>query len=231
MIDPLSTPAAITFDCYGTLVDWETGILDALEPLVRRSGRRVDPAWLLGRYAEHEASIEAGPFLPYRAVLDGVTEALAADLAVSLLPGEAVLLSESLPGWPVFPDAIECLPRLAERCPLGVLSNVDDALFAATLPSLGVEFRWVVTAERVGAYKPSERNFRALLEVTGLEAARILHVAQSRFHDVAPASALGFRTVWVNRDSLRAGGGATPDSEAAADLTVANLRRLERLLP
>lgn len=225
-MERLQVPAAITFDCYGTLVDWERGILTALEPLVRRAGGEVEPGWLLERYARHESRLEHGTFRSYREVLAGVGAGVARDLGVALEPGEEELLSRSLPGWPAFEDTVASLRRLARMAPLGVLSNVDDELFEGTRPALGVEFRWVVTAQQVGSYKPVERNFLALLERTGLEPGQILHVAQSRYHDIAPASALGFRTVWVDRPSRYGGSGATPAASAHADVRVTGLEGL-----
>lgn len=225
-MERLPAPAAITFDCYGTLVDWERGILAALEPLVRRAGAGVEPGWLLARHALHESRLERGGFRSYREVLAGVGIALASDLGVALEPGEEELLAQSLPGWPTFEDTVACLRRLACVAPLGILSNVDDDLFDGTRPALGAELRWVVTAQQVGSYKPAERNFLALLERTGLEPGQILHVAQSRYHDIAPASAMGFRTVWVDRPSRFGGSGATPPANAHADLRVTGLKEL-----
>lgn len=217
---------ALTFDCYGTLIDWEQGILDALAPLRGRSARKVTDDWLLQRFALHESGAEAGPFRRYRDVLIGVGRAVAADLDIELRDDEDELLPRSLARWPPFPDTRQSLDALASRWPLGVLSNVDDDLFAASSASLGVEFRWVVTAQQVGSYKPSERNFTALVERTGVRPDRILHIAQSRFHDIAPARDAGLRTVWVDRRAGREGGGATPDATATPELRVCGLGEL-----
>ena len=217
---------ALTFDCYGTLIDWEQGILDALAPLRGRSARKVTDEWLLRRFAIHESEAEKGPFRRYRDVLIGVGRTIAADLDIELRDGEEEVLPRSLARWPPFSDTRQSLDALASRWPLGILSNVDDDLFAASSALLGVEFRWVVTAQQVGSYKPAQRNFTALIERTGLRPDRILHIAQSRFHDIAPARDAGLCTVWVDRRAGREGSGATPDAAATPDLRVGGLGEL-----
>jgi 2-haloacid dehalogenase len=220
---------AITFDCYGTLVDWETGILSALAPLWARSTRRHDDAWLLSRYAVHEAEAQR-QFCPYREVLGQVTTAIASDLGVVLAGGERAKLADTLGDWPLFADTAPALASLAERWPLGILSNIDDALFEATRRGLSVQLRWIVTAEQVGSYKPCEDNFHALLDRMQLPAERVLHVAQSRFHDIEPARRLGFTTVWVNRASRHAGSGATLPADATPHFEVPDMAGLCALL-
>lgn len=216
---PLSGVEAITFDCYGTLVDWETGIVEALRPLLRRHG--IDPGddRLLELFARHEAEVEAGPFRPYREVLDRVTRRIAEELAVELRGDQEATLVRSLPGWSPFPDTRRALARLRRRFRLGILSNVDDDLFAATAEVLDTEFEWVVTAEQLGSYKPAPANFEALVDRVGLPESRILHAAQSVFHDIVPARRVGLQTAWVRRR----GHGATPPAEGRADLEVENL--------
>lgn len=217
---------AITFDCYGTLVDWEAGILETLRPLFDAHRVEVTDERLLARYADHEARIERASYRPYREVLVEVARGLAADFGLRLgTPAEATLLADSLPRWPLFPDTVEALGRLAERYRLGILSNVDDDLFAATAERLPVSFEWVVTAEQVGAYKPSTRNFEALLDRVDVAPGGLVHAAQSLFHDVAPARELGLPTVWVDRRGSREGG-ATPGSRATPELRVASLSEL-----
>jgi len=217
---------ALTFDCYGTLIDWERGILQALAPLRERAAATVDDDWLLQRFALHEAGAETGPFRPYREILVEVGRKIAAELEIELRADEKALLPASLGRWPAFPDTRGSLALLASRWPLGILSNVDDDLFAATSAALGVEFRWVVTAQQVGSYKPAAGNFSALLERTELPPDRILHIAQSRFHDIGPARDAGLCTVWVDRRAGRAGAGATPAAAASPDLRVCDLQEL-----
>lgn len=220
---------AITFDCYGTLIDWESGILGALAPVLDAHGLELTADAILRRYARHEAEVEAGPFRSYRRVLDEVSRRLLAEEGIEASAADRRALADSLPGWPCFPDTRDALARLAARFRLGILSNVDDDLFAATRETLGVDLEWVVTAAQVGSYKPSTANFETLLDRVGTARERLVHAAQSLFHDVAPARALGIRTVWIDRRSGRDGGGATPTSAARPDLRVCSLEELADL--
>jgi 2-haloacid dehalogenase len=217
---------ALTFDCYGTLVDWETGIIDALGPILAAHRVEADREQLLERFGALEAEIEAGPYLPYRAVLGRVLVGLAAGLDFKPSNEEIAAFAGSVGGWPPFPDSAAALAALRTKYRLGVISNVDDDLFTRSARRLGDPFEWVVTAQQVRAYKPSEANFRRALEVIGLPPSRVLHVAQSLFHDVAPARQLGLATVWVNRRHGKAGGGATPPSSAVPDLELPDLAAL-----
>lgn len=218
----------LTFDCYGTLIDWESGIAAALSAVLARHGIRRDEEELLRLFAETEAPIQAGPFRPYREILRETTRVLADRLGFAPDHQDLDALATSLPHWPPFPDTVAALRALAGRYRLGIISNVDDDLFAATAARLEVEFAWVVTAQQARTYKPSRNNFFRALDRIGLPWDQVLHVAQSLFHDVAPARSLGLATVWVNR---RAGqpGGATPPSQARPDLEVPDLARLALL--
>jgi 2-haloacid dehalogenase len=210
---------ALTFDCYGTLIDWEAGLLGAFAPVLARHGVHIDDEELLVRYAAHEARLEAGPFLRYRDVLGGGLRGVAAELGFEPTDDEVAAFGGSVVDWPAFPDSAGALALLATRFRLGVLTNCDDDLFAASNARLGVTFDWVVTAEQVGSYKPAETNFQALFERVEVPRERILHVAQSRFHDHAPAKRLGMTTVWIDRRHDRPGAGATPEAAAAPDAT------------
>ncbi len=221
---------AISFDCYGTLIDWESGILSALRPLLQAHGRAFEDEALLEAYARAESTVQAGHYVPYAEVLLRVMDALAGEYRIELTLPERRTIVESLGDWPAFADTAAALESLARHYRLGILSNIDDALFASTRRRLGVEFTWVVTAEQVGAYKPSRRNFEALRERTGLPPGRVLHAAQSLFHDIGPARELGFGTVWINRRAGQEGGGATPPSTVAPDLELPDLRSLAKLL-
>ena len=214
---------ALTFDCYGTLIDWEAGILAALRTVLPtdRAGAGDDEA-LLVEYANAEATCEAGPYRRYREILGEGLAAVARAHGVEPAPDEVARLGGSVADWPAFDDSHAALTRLATRFRLGVLTNCDDDLFAASNARLGVAFEWIVTAQQVGSYKPDERNFAALVERLGADGVprdRILHVAQSLFHDHAPAKRLGFRTVWIDRRHDRAGAGATPPADARPDAT------------
>ena len=219
----------LTFDCYGTLIDWEAGILAALRPLLETHGVRPADEDILGLFGAIESDVQAGAFLPYAEVLRRVLERMAGRLGVALRGGERDALVESIGRWPPFPDTADALAALQGRYRLGVLSNVDDDLFARTAPHLGVEMDHVITALQVRSYKPAPAHWQRMLERTGATKDRVLHVAQSLFHDIAPARALGFGTVWVNRRAGRAGSGATPPSAVRPDLEVPDLATLARL--
>jgi 2-haloacid dehalogenase len=219
----------LTFDCYGTLIDWERGILDALRPVCARHGASRSDDELLALFARTEAPIQQGPYRPYREVLREAMVRLGRHLGFELQSREAEALARSLPSWPPFPDTVPALRRLARRFALGVISNVDDDLFAGTSDRLGVRFEWVVTAQQVGSYKPARANFHRALERIGRPWDQVLHVAQSLFHDVAPARSLGLATVWVDRRAGRAGTGATPPSDPRPDLEVPDLATLAAL--
>ena len=207
----------ITFDCYGTLINWEAGILAALRPLREAASVRVSDDDLLEAYAALESALEAGEHMRYREILRAVMRGLGQRFGV---PAD----------WPAFPDTIESLRRLKQTHRLAVISNTDDDLFAQTARVLQVPFDWAITAEQVGAYKPSHRNFEHAIATMGIARERILHAAQSRFHDIAPARELGIASVWVNRRHDRTGEGATAPSAATPDLEVPDLKTLADLV-
>jgi 2-haloacid dehalogenase len=210
---------ALTFDCYGTLIDWETGLADAFRPVLRAHGVDAADEEVIARYARHEADAEAGPYLRYRDVLATGLRGVADELGVVPTVAEVETFAGSVAHWPAFPDSAAALARLARRFRLGVITNCDDDLFAASNRKLGVTFDWIVTAEQVGSYKPDERNFHVGLERLGLPRERILHVAQSLYHDHVTAKRLGLATVWIDRRRGRGGSGATPVADAAPDAT------------
>jgi len=225
---PFDRFEALTFDCFGTLVDWESGILDALLPVARGHGCEAGPERLLRLYAEAESELEAGPYLPYTEVLARVMDRVGAALEFTPEPDERGRLARTLPSWPLFPDTVMSLATLARRYRLAIVSNVDDDLFAGVARRLAVPFDAVITAEQVRSYKPAPAHFLRALKTLRLPAERVLHVAQSRFHDIAPAGNLGFTTVWVNRRKGKEGAGATPEAGAMPDLEVPDLQTLAR---
>ncbi len=210
---------ALTFDCYGTLIDWETGILAWLRAVLEPRGVGTSDDELLESFAREEAALEAGPYLRYREVLGLALRGVSAKFGVEPSPEEVDRFGGSVGAWPAFPDSVDALARLKERFRLGVITNCDDDLFAASNRRLGVTFDWVVTAQQVGSYKPSPRNFQVALERVGLPPDRILHVAQSLFHDHVPAKGFGLSTAWIDRRHDRAGFGATPPATASPDAT------------
>lgn len=220
----------ITFDCYGTLIDWESGILDALCPMRAIARVRATDDQVLETYASLESALESGDYLRYRDVLRAVMRGLTQRLAAPVDQVDVDALSKSLPRWQPFPDTIDSLRRLRKHCKLGIISNTDDDLFAETARVLQVPFDWVITAEQAGSYKPSHTNFERAVEVMGIPKERVLHAAQSRFHDVAPARALGIASVWVNRRHDKPGEGATAQSPAKPDLEVPDLKSLADLM-
>jgi 2-haloacid dehalogenase len=205
---------AMSFDCYGTLIDWEAGLAGVLTPWARSAGLDLDDEALLAAYSRHEAEAEAGyPQEEYPQILARSMRALGRELGLQVSPDDAQRLARSVPDWPAFADSADALTALSRRFKLIILSNVDRASFAASNQRLGVQFSAVVTAQDVGSYKPSPRNFESLLGAAtrlGVEAGKLLHVAQSLFHDHVPAQQAGLRTVWINRRTGRAGWGATP---------------------
>ncbi len=213
---------ALTFDCYGTLIDWETGILNTLRPLVGPAAVEADER-LLQDYATVEQALEESePARRYREIVGESLASVARRHGADIKTDEVARLGGSVVDWPAFADSHDALVRLKTRFRLGVLTNCDDDLFAASNRRLGVDLDWIVTAQQVGAYKPDERNFAALVErlgADGVERSRILHIAQSLFHDHAPAQRLGFRSAWIDRRHDRPGGGATPPTDARPDAT------------
>jgi 2-haloacid dehalogenase len=207
----------LTFDCYGTLIDWERGLLAALRTVLDAHQAGADDEALLTTFARFEAEAEAGPFLTYREVLARSVRGVCASLGVEPTESQVRGFAESVGGWPAFPDSAAALERLARRFRLGVITNCDTDLFARSNVRLGVDFDWVITAEQLGSYKPNPRNLQLAREQIGGPAERHLHVAQSLFHDHVPAHALGLTTVWINRRRGRPGSGATPPVEATPD--------------
>jgi 2-haloacid dehalogenase len=219
----------LTFDCYGTLINWEAGILFALHRILAAHGKKMDDALLLKLYGDFEMLSEQGDFHPYRVVLESVVRRFGANLGFTPTAEEAASLPNSLSTWQPWPDTGAALRRLKTRFRLAILSNVDDDLFAATQPSLGVDFDEVITAQQARAYKPSLKLFELALSRIHAPAHRVLHVGQSIFHDVIPAQSLGLATVWVNRPSARPGVGAVKAADAKPDLTVSTLEELAAL--
>ena len=219
----------LTFDCYGTLVDWEAGILAGFRPAFERRGRTMDGEALLERYAGVEAELEAGPYLAYREVLGRAFRRLLQEDGIEPTEEEVAAFAGSVRDWPAFPDAASALELLGSRFRLGVITNCDADLFAASNRLLGNPFAWVVPASEVGAYKPDRRNFLVAFERIPVPRERILHVAQSLFHDHVPARELGLRTAWIDRRAGRSGSGATPPAAATPDLVLPDLASLAGL--
>lgn len=216
----------LTFDCYGTLIDWESGILSALKKLVEVGEKKISDDQLLELFAELEAKAEGGEYRPYRKVLREVVEKIGEKLNLS--PNEAELnsLGNSVKNWQPFPDTVEALTALKQKYKLGIISNIDEDLFAETAKHLQVEWDYVITAEKAKSYKPSLNNFEVALQEIKLPKEKILHVAQSIYHDITPAKSLCLSTVWVNRRKGKEGFGATPPARSTPELEVPDLKSL-----
>jgi 2-haloacid dehalogenase len=219
----------LTFDCYGTLIDWESGLFAALRPILARHGKNLSDARLLELYGELEAREEQGEFRPYREVLQSVVRAFGQRLQFSPTEAECRALQDSVADWKPFADTVPALGQLKAHYRLGILSNIDDDLFAATGKKLEVKFDLVVTAQQAGAYKPSQKFFRVAQERTGVSPEHWLHVGQSIYHDVIPAQALGLSTVWVKRPSPRMGVGAVKAAAGKPDWEVPDMKTLADL--
>lgn len=220
----------LTFDCYGTLIDWESGIAEALRPILAHHQVDLSTDKTLELYGELESEIERGEYHEYKTVLRMVLEESGSRLGFIPTPTELQNFSESVKDWLPFPDSTHALQALKKRYKLGIISNIDDDLFAFSAQRLQTQFDWVITAQQAKSYKPSLNNFRLAFERIGLPGNKILHVAQSLFHDMVPAKALGLSTVWVNRRQDKAGFGATPPAQAQPDLEVPDLQTLAGII-
>ncbi len=233
MNSDISAFSAMSFDCYGTLIDWETGILAALHPWLEATGLAIGDEAILAVFSEAEPQAErACPEAPYPEILRAVVNRMARTLGIEANVVVREGLANSVGNWPAFADSAEALGRLKRRYKLIILSNVDRASMARTRQLLGVEFDAVYTAQDIGSYKPDPRNFDYLLSHAksdlGLEPHQILHVAQSLYHDHVPARAKGLATCWIDRRAAKEGGGATkpPGLAVEPEFTFASLAEL-----
>jgi len=216
----------LTFDCYGTLIDWESGILAAVVPVLARRGVAAEAEQLLRLYVKYEAEQEAGPYKLYREVLQGVMAGIASELGFVPTAAELQALPDSVGHWPPFADTVAALRRLQTRYKLVIISNIDDLMFAETNVLLQVTFDDIITAQQVGSYKPALHNFHVALARLGVPLQQVLHVAQGLYHDHVPAKALGLTTVWVNRPSRLPGTGLALPVQVSPDLEVPDLQSL-----
>jgi 2-haloacid dehalogenase len=220
----------LTFDCYGTLIDWETGIFSALKPLLAAHRKPLPDAEILELYGDFELEAESGTYQTYREVLQSVVRAFGKRLSFTPSMKELNALNDSFSNWRPWPDTVAALKSLAHRYRLAIISNTDDDLFAQTRRYLPIEFETVTTAQQARCYKPALEIFRLALGKGKVDPKRILHVGQSVYHDVLPAQSLGLATVWVNRPSPRAGIGAVKQAKGQPDLQVPDLETLAGLL-
>ncbi|MBV9251679.1 MAG: haloacid dehalogenase type II [Acetobacteraceae bacterium] len=223
----LSQFSALSFDCYGTLIDWEAGIYHALQPLIARTGSALSRDKVLAGFARHEARLEAElPTMPYSKLLSVLHDFLAREWGVEPDQAESRRFAASIGDWEPFPDTVPALRYLKRHFHLVILSNVDRESFRATNARLGVSFDEVCTAEDIGSYKPDPRNFAYLIaqvEAMGTPRDRLLHVAQSLYHDHVPAQAAGLASAWIDRQH---GATVPPTTEARYDFRFTSLEEL-----
>ena len=214
----------LSFDCYGTLVDWETGISEAANEVFARHGVQKTKDEILAMFADAEPQVQtSGEFLNYRGVLRGVFEIMARQANVQLTGLEADALFDSLPRWPVFHEATDALRALRTRYKLAIISNVDDDLFERSEEAMGIKFDAVITSLQAGSYKPNLQNFHLARERMNVENVNWLHVAESLYHDIGPANLLNVDSVWVKRPDR---GGGTRTTDAVPSLVVSDLAEL-----
>ncbi len=220
----------LSFDCYGTLIDWETGIIAALKPILSAHNITLDDEQILELYVEIESHAEEGGYVKYREVLRRVTRGIGSTFGFLPSPSELDCLVESLKDWMPFADSIESLQALKKRFKLAIISNIDDDLFAISAKHLKIEFDWIITAEHIKSYKPSLCNFQFAIEKIGVLPQKILHIAQSVYHDIIPAKVIGLSTVWVNRKESEKGFGTKLAAIGQPDLEVPDLKTLVSII-
>ena len=218
----------LSFDCYGTLVDWETGISAAVAEALRGHGISRSREEILQLFADAEPRVQGSPsYREYHRVLHEVMSMIGGELGLQLTESELNCLADTLPRWPVFPDVADALTTMQTRYRLAIISNVDDNLFAGTAEALGINFDAVITSQQARSYKPNPGNFELAAERMSVRMENWLHIAESLYHDVGPANRLGIESVWVNRAGR---GGGTRQTDAVPDLTVPDLTTLARMM-
>jgi 2-haloalkanoic acid dehalogenase type II len=224
---------AFSFDCYGTLIDWESGLASALQPLLRkRPELSIDQA--LAAFAQLETRQQANsPAMPYPDILARVYNQLAVQWDLTSAPGESERFGQSIGNWPAFEDTAESLRILKQHAKIFILSNVNRASFALSNARLGVTFDGIFTAEDIGAYKPAVKNFEFMLSRVGEQGIarhELLHVAQSLYHDHAPANRLGIASAWIDRRGRPGGATATAPAGIAYTFRFPSLSKLAEAL-
>jgi 2-haloacid dehalogenase len=220
----------LSFDCYGTLIDWESGILKALKTILSNHNINIGDQQILELFAQRESIQEERKYLKYREVLKKIVQNFGEKHSFEPSEEELNSLAESIQDWEFFPDTVRALKALQKRYKLTIISNIDNDLFAYTAKKLEVEFDWIITAEQVKSYKPSLRNFEFAIQKMGIAPDKLLHVAQSVYHDIVPAKTMGLTAVWVNRRQGKEGFGATVPATGNPDLEVPDLKTLVSLM-
>lgn len=220
----------ITFDCYGTLIDWESGMLAALKPLLASHDVNLENEEILQKFAEFESKLQQGEYINYREVLKAVVRKFGEQFSFEPSLAEQNSLPDSIKNWQPFPDTVEALKTLKNKFKLGIISNIDDDLFADSAKLLEVEFDYIITAQQVKSYKPSLENFKYAIAQIEFPPEQIIHAACSVYHDIVPASSIGLTTVWIDRRANQSGSGAALPATARADLEVTDLDSLSKML-
>lgn len=223
----LTNIKVLTFDCYGTLIDWETGISEALTLLLAKHDLTIDPKCLLQMYATHELTERNKPYQSYRMLLRNVVSSLFSEFKLEASTDEQDFLPHSIKNWPPFADTVKSLNFLNQKYQLGVISNIDNDLFEISHSKMPIPFSWIITAEQAQSYKPNLAPFTLALEQIPYPKENILHVAESNYHDIAPAKHLGIKSVWVRRQEIS---NATLRSSINPDMVVSDLTSLCNLL-
>ncbi|KRT65196.1 MAG: haloacid dehalogenase, 2-haloacid dehalogenase [Candidatus Dadabacteria bacterium CSP1-2] len=203
----------ITFDCYGTLIDWESGMKNALRNLTKRRNISFDIESLPERYIEIELEIEKEGYRKYKEVLGLGVRRLFEEKGIMLSSEEEKIFADSINTWPPFNETTEVLRKIKEKYKLAILSNIDEDLIKHSIKLIGVEFDGVITAEQVKSYKPSHGHWKRMMDVFKIPKENVLHVAASYVHDIVPAKELGFQAVWINRKDEKLKGSIKPDYE------------------
>ena len=203
----------LTFDCYGTLIDWESGMKNTLRNLAKKRNLSFDIESLPQRYIEIELEIEHQGYRKYREVLELGVRRLFEEKGIILSSEEEKIFANSITTWPPFIETTAVLKKLKEKYKIAILSNIDEDLIKHSIKVIGVEFDGVITAEQVKSYKPSHAHWKRMMEVFNIPKGNVLHVAASYVHDIVPAKELGFRAAWINRKNERPKGNIKPDYE------------------
>ncbi|EDY36280.1 haloacid dehalogenase, type II [Aciduliprofundum boonei T469] len=210
----------MSFDCYGTLIDWEEGIWNTINKILARKGINKRRESILSLYAQIELRAEK-EYKPYKEILKEVMDEFGRVLGIEL-EEEGYALVKSIPHWPAFPDAKDALMRIKEDFRITIISNVDNDIIEETIKNLGVDFDFIITAEMAKAYKPDLRVFKYAKDIMQVDKSNWFHTAQSIYHDIIPAKKLGVKTVWIKRRGF----GATPPANAKADFNFLSLEDL-----
>ena len=189
----------ISFDCYGTLIDWKKGVLDALAPLFDEFLIDISKEEIFSLFLKFDAQLESLSYVPYKEILKDIMKAFSKELGLNMMEEDLMVLSDSLPQWPAFQDTVASLEKLKTKYKLAIISNIDNDLFQKTKAVLNVEFDYVISAEDVGSYKPSLNNFNEALKIFDIPNNNLLHCAQSLYHDISPCNQLEINNIWINR--------------------------------